>query len=361
MLVGMTEVLLALTGAVLSDDVARCGAAAGYRVARGDPLRCRPEWLSAGAVVVDGAALEQLAGSGLPARGGVLVVGGADTDAATWRGGLAVGAQGGYVLPHEEAALVAALSGLRRPHRAVAPVLGVVGGHGGVGASTFAVVLAETASRQTPGVLLLDVEPGGAGLDLLLGIEKVPGLRWNGITGETGSIAGPALAAALPRIGDRLRVATRDRDDGTPLSPETVLAVLDAARTNGETVIADLGRAGDPAAAGVLDSADLVIVLTAASVPGIAATRKLVSRLASRGESMGSGLRLVVRGPAPGGLSPEQVADAVGVPLVAGLRTRKTLARRCEEGGVRPRARSPEVRAAQTVLALLAPRRGGLR
>lgn len=354
----MTEVLLALTGPALSDDVARCGAAAGYRIVPGDPLRCRHQWLRAAAVVVDGAALEQLSASGPPDRGGVLVVGGPESDAGTWRRGLTVGAQGGFVLPDEEADLVAALSNLRRPHRTAAPVLGVVGGHGGVGTSTFAAVLAETASRQRPGVLLLDVEPGGAGLDLVLGVEEVAGLRWNDITGETGSIAGPALAAALPRIGDRLRVVTRSRDDGAPLSPETVLAVLDAARINGEMVIADLGRAGDPAAPGVLDSADLVIVLTAASVPGVAATRKLLARWALQGESARSELGLVVRGPAPGGLTAEQVADAVGVPLVATLRTRKALARRCEEGGLRPSAHSPEVRSARAVLALLAPRRG---
>ena len=350
----MAEVLLALTGTAMYDDVARCGAAAGYRIVRGDPARCRHEWLRAAAVVVDGAVLDRLVAAAPPARDGVLVAGGADADSGTWRRGLAVGAQGGYVLPEDEAALVAALSSLRRPRRAAAPVLGVVGGHGGVGTSTFAAVLADTASRQRSGVLLLDVEPGGAGLDLLLGVEGAPGLRWDDITGETGSIAGSALSAALPQIAGRLRVATRARDDGAELSPETVLAVLDAARSNGETVIADLGRATDPAARGVLDSADVVVVLTAASVPGVAATRKMLARLAMRDESMRSEAALVVRGPAPGGLTPEQVADAVGVPLVATLRTRRAMARRCEEGGVRAAARSPEVRAAREVLDLVA-------
>ncbi|GAC58188.1 hypothetical protein GOHSU_32_00050 [Gordonia hirsuta DSM 44140 = NBRC 16056] len=344
----MTDVLLALTGPVLYDDVARCGAAAGYRIARADPARCRHEWLRAGAVVVDGRALETLTGTAPPPRAGVLVVAGPEAAAGTWRDGLALGAQGGYVLPEEESQLVAALSGLRRPRRTAAPVLAVVGGHGGAGVSTFAAVLAETASRRGGGVLLLDVEPGGAGLDLLLGAEEVPGLRWNDITGETGSIAGPALSAALPGIGDRLRIATRARGDGSALSAETVLAVLDAARSNGELVVADLGRATDPAASGVLDSADLTVVVTAASVPGVAATRKLLARLGGRGD-----LRLVVRGPAPGGLSVEQVADAVGIPLLATLRTRRSLARRCEEGGLRPVARSPEGRAAATVLEAL--------
>lgn len=349
----MSEVLLVLTDRVLYDDVARCGAAAGYRVVRGDPARCRHDWLRAGAVVVDGAALAVLADPGPPAREGVLVVAGPEGDSAAWRSGLAVGARGGYVLPDDEAALVAALSEVRRPRRAAAAVLAVAGGHGGAGTSTFAVISARVAARSGTGVLLLDVEPGGAGLDLLLGAENASGLRWSGITGETGSIAPQALSAGLPRTDERLRFLTRGRDDGAPLSAETVLAVLDAARGDAETVIADVGRATDPAAPGVLDSADLTVVLTAASVPGVAATRKLLSRIGPRGRA-----GLVVRGPAPGGLRPEQVAEAVGLPLLATLRTRAALARRCEEGGLRPAGRSPEVRAAHAVLTALSASRG---
>lgn len=340
----MTQTLLVLTHAVIFDDVARCGAAAGYDVVRGDPQRCRPGWLRAAAVVADGPALTVLAGRGLPARDGVLVVGGADAAPDTWRRGLGLGAQGGFVLPDEEAGLVAALSSLRRPRQAAAPMLAVVGGHGGAGTSTFAAVLARTASRSRRATVLLDADPSGAGLDLLLGAEEAPGLRWGDVTGETGSIAGQALSAALPSVSDQLRVLTRARDDSAPLSAETALAVVDAARSVGSTVIADLGRGADPSSAGLLESADLTVVVTAASVPAVAATRKLVARLEGRR------CRLVVRSPSPGGLSPVQVAEAIGLPLVAGLRTRSAVARAGESGGIRVRRRSPEVRAAQAVL-----------
>lgn len=352
----MSEALLALTGPALHDEVARCGAAAGYQIVRGDPARCRGEWLRATAVVVDGAALAVLEESGPPARPGVLVAAGPGADPTVWRAALSVGAQGGYTLPDDEAALVAALSALRRPRRSAAAVIALVGGHGGVGVSTFAAVLALTAGRADIGVLLLDVEPGGAGLDLLLGAEDAAGLRWSDITGETGSIQGQALSAALPRFGERVRILTQRRDDGASLSAETVLAVVDAARSDGGLVIADLGRATDPVAAGVLDSADLVVVLSSATVPAVAATRKLLARIGSRPE-----LRLLVRVPAPGGLAPEQIARAVQVPLVGTLRTRAALARRCEEGGVRAVPRSPEVRAAAAVLAALTDVRGGRR
>lgn len=341
----MSEVLLVLAERVLHDDLARCGAAAGYRIVRGDAAHCRHDWLRARAVVADGAALAGLAAAGVPARSGVLAVATADTDPDTWRSGLSIGAQGGYVLPDDEAGLVAALSGLRRPRRSTAPLLAVVGGHGGAGVSTFASVVALTARSAGESILLLDAEPGGAGVDLLLGAENVPGLRWSDITGETGSIQGQALSAALPRCGERLRFLTRGRDDGAPLSTETVLAVVDAARANGETVIADAGRAQDRAAVGVLDSADLAVVVTAASVPAVAATRKLIARLGPPGEA-----KLVVRGPSPAGLSAEQVADAVGLPLLAAVRSRRAFARDCEEGRLRAVSRSPETRAARAVL-----------
>lgn len=352
----MTETLLVLADPVVFDDAARCGAAAGYTVVRADPARCRAGWLRATAVAADGPALQVLAARGLPARDGVLVVAGCDAEPETWRRGLGAGAQGGFVLPEEEADLVAALSAMRRPRRAAAPVLAVAGGHGGAGVSTFAAVLALTASRAGGPVVLLDGDPGGAGLDLLLGAEAAGGLRWHDITGETGSIAGAALSAALPRVSARLSFLTRARDDGSPLSAETVLAVLDAARGEGATVIADVGRAVDPAAGGLLESADLIVVLTRASVPAVAATRKLLARLDDPDR-----VRLVVRSPAPGGLSERQVAEAVGARLLTGLRSRPGLARACESTGLRSGARTPEVRAARVVLEALGERCGARR
>ena len=347
----MNDELLVLTGPHLHDDVARCGAAAGYRMVTGHPADCRHEWLRAGAVVVDGGALEALARATPPERPGVIVVAGPD-DEPPWRAGLIVGAQGGFVLTSDESALVAALSGVRRPVRGAARVLAVVGGHGGAGASSLAAATALTAALDGP-VLLMDADPIGAGLDLLLGAERRPGLRWGDITGQTGSIAGPALSAALPSAADGLKVLTRARDDGTALHPDTVLAVLDAARSHGDTVIADAGRATDAACAGVLDTADLVVVIAGASVPAVSATRRLVGRIGTRSETA-----LVVRGPSPGGLTADEIARAVGLPLLTGIREQRGLARQSESGGLRLGARAPLATAATTVLDALAAKAG---
>ena len=64
------------------------------------------------------------------------------------------------------------------------PVLAVVGGSGGVGASTFAAALATAAAPAT----LIDLDPVSGGIDVLLGIEDVPGARWSGLRLEGGRL-----------------------------------------------------------------------------------------------------------------------------------------------------------------------------
>jgi hypothetical protein len=74
------------------------------------------------------------------------------------------------------------------------PVVGVVGGSGGVGASTFAAVLALGAARATRGpAVLIDLDPIGGGIDVLLGVQSIPGLRWSGVSGA----GSPLLAESL--------------------------------------------------------------------------------------------------------------------------------------------------------------------
>ena len=49
----MSDDLLALVAEHLHDDVARCAAAAGYRLIPGDARECRRDWLRTRAVVLD--------------------------------------------------------------------------------------------------------------------------------------------------------------------------------------------------------------------------------------------------------------------------------------------------------------------
>ena len=59
---------------------------------------------------------------------------------------------------------------------------------------------------------------------------------------------------------------------------------------------------------------------------------------------------LVVRGPAPGGVAPEEIATALDLPLVAAMRAERGLARTLERGEAPGRTRGPMAIAATTVL-----------
>jgi hypothetical protein len=61
----------------------------------------------------------------------------------------------------------------------------------------------------------------------------------------------------------------------------------------------------------------------------------------------------VVRGPAPGGLRSGDVADIVGLPLLAAMRPQPQLAAALEHGGLRLGRRSPLAAAARRVLTVL--------
>ena len=84
---------------------------------------------------------------------------------------------------------------------AAALVLGVVGARGGVGASTLAAALAARGARRTASVLV-DLDAAAPGLDLLVGLEDDPGVRWPDLAGAAGAIDGatgaPAVAVPPP-------------------------------------------------------------------------------------------------------------------------------------------------------------------
>ena len=68
----------------------------------------------------------------------------------------------------------------------------------------------------------------------------------------------------------------------------------------------------------------------------------------------GGALRLAVRGPSPGGVTAEEIARALDVPLLVAMRPEPGLARTVEAGRSPGRPRGPLAGAARTVLAELA-------
>jgi secretion/DNA translocation related CpaE-like protein len=192
--------LLALVDdAGLRTDVDRVAAAVGMPVVHAAEPSSSKVWTSASAVVMDGQSATRCAEFALPRRARVYLIGRDEPTPDRWQAAIGVGVQRVLTLPDQEDQLVtelAELSDLADGHRAErrGAIIAVIGGRGGAGASVFATALALTARDA----LLVDVDPWGGGIDLVLGSEAEPGLRWPDLTAAGGRLSHAALRDALP-------------------------------------------------------------------------------------------------------------------------------------------------------------------
>jgi secretion/DNA translocation related CpaE-like protein len=339
--------ILALVGdAALHDDVDRIAAAAGLPVVHASDPSSRNAWTAAAAVILDVAAARRCACRPLPRRARVVLVVRSDADAADFQAAIAVGAQHVIALPEHDGELVAVLSEAAEQSRDAGrrgAVVGVIAGRGGAGASIFATALAQTAAES----LLIDADPWGGGLDLVLGSEGETGLRWPDLALQGGRLNYTALRDALPqRRGVCVLSSSRT---GIDIDAAPLGAVVDAGSRGGATVICDLPRRSTGAVESVLDAADLVVVIAPADVRSCAAAAAITPWLSAINPNAG----VVVRGPSPGGLTSADVATIVGLPLLAGMRPQPGVTDALERGGLRLRSRSPLALAARRVLAVL--------
>jgi len=217
---------------------------------------------------------------------------------------------------------------------------------GGAGASLFATALARVAA-EAGDAILVDADPWGAGIDLVLGNEHDPGLRWPDLTLAGGRLNYAALRDALPQHHG-VRVLSGSRGGGD-IEPAPLAAVLDAGSRGGAKVVCDTGRRATDTSETALGAADLVIVMTTADIRSAAAAA-VVGRWVS---TVNPNAGVVVRGPAPGGLRARDVAEIVGMPLVAAMRPQPGVAATLERGGLRLPRRSPLADAARRVLDVL--------
>jgi len=338
----------------LLDAILRLAAAAGCELQRAvDPAQARAFWADAPVVLLDAAAAAQCARAGLARRGDVVLAVRGEPRDPVWQHAVAVGAEHVIALPEAEPWLVAALAEAAEGRCPGGRVLAVVGGRGGAGASVLAAAVAVTAVRHGARALLVDCDPLGGGLDLVLGAEDLDGLRWPGVGVEGGRVPATALHAALPsppvgRGSGELGVLSCDRSAHGP-APAAVRAVVDAGRRAGETVVCDLPRYPTDAAVAALSGADLVALVVPADIRSCAAGARVAALLAEHGRPV----RVVVRGPAPGGVEAEEVARALGLPVLVAMRPEPGLARALERGEAPGRPRGPLAAAARSVLAEL--------
>lgn len=337
----------------LLDEVLRVAAAAGCAVERVvDVADLRARWQDAPLVILDADAAADCLANALPRRESVVLVCAGAPPPTTWSAAVALGADRVVTLPDGESWLVEAFADTAEsPAGKAGRVVAVIGGRGGAGASVFAAAVGLTALELGHDALLVDCDPLGGGLDLVLGAEQSPGMRWPDVRLKSGRIPVSSLRSALPgrTKGDsRLTLLSGARSGEAP-SPEAVAAVVDAGRRGGETVVCDLPRAPGDAAHAALDRADLAVVIVPAEVRACAAARNVAARIAARGIRAA----VIVRGPAPTRLGSPAVAKAVGLPLLATLRADRSLPHSLDHGDFQ--VRGSLARAARAVLAELRP------
>jgi secretion/DNA translocation related CpaE-like protein len=348
---GNRGILAFVAEPALRDEVDRIAAAVGVRVVHAGSTSpvTRKAWSAAAAIVLDEAAAEGCARAGLPRRAHVVVVTDGEPAPATWAAAVEVGARHMLRLPAQERDLIRELADAGESARgigALGEVVAVIGGRGGAGASLFAAALAHVATDP----LLVDLDPWGGGIDLLMGGETAPGVRWPDLALQGGRLNWSAVREALPRHRGICMLSGTRR--GYELDAVAVDAVVDAGRRGGATVVCDLPRRLTDAAQTALDTADLVVLVSPCDVRACAATATVAGVLTGINPNVG----LVVRGPSPGGLRAEEVAEIAGLPLLASMRPYPRLAEQLEHGGLRFGRRSALAAAARRVLAALPAR-----
>ncbi|MFB6814641.1 septum site-determining protein Ssd [Streptomyces sp. NPDC056347] len=297
----------------LLDDLLRlCAAAGAEPEVRPSPPEDRGGWERAPMVLVGDDAARRCKGT--VRRRGVMLVGRGQDVPEVWRRAVEIGAEYVLRLPESESWLVDqianAAEGVGRP----ALTVGVIGGRGGSGASTLACALAVTAAGAGRRTMLVDGDPLGGGIDVLLGGERAEGMRWPDFAHSKGRVGGGALEESLPELHG-LRVLSWGRDDWVVIPPQAIQAVLAAARRLGGVVVVDLPRRFDDAAAEALAQLDLGLLVVPGELRAVAAAK----RVASMAGAILDDLRVVSRGPYAAGLDAPWVAQALGLPLAGEL------------------------------------------
>ncbi len=307
----------------LVDVVTTICAAVGLRAqVRPDLERCGGAWLTAPLVLLG----EDAAALGVPVRRPGLVVVTTSPGERFWRTALENGAERALVLPADQELLVGLLAEVADPSPRRATLLGVLGGRGGAGASTLAACLAVTAAAGRD-VLLVDGDPLGSGLDALFDVVGEGGLRWSDLDGLEGPVRGSSLRQALPFVSG-VALLSWGCGPSEELRRESVEAVLDAARRHADLVVVDLARSFGPAGLAAVAALDTLLLLVPAEVRAVLSAARVLARV----RPLVPDVRLVVRGPSPGGLDGEQVASALDLPLSAWLAPEPRVDRVLERG-----------------------------
>lgn len=345
-----------VTDEPLLDDLQKLAVAAACELERvPDAPAARDVWSQAPLIILDAGGVAQCIAASLPRRAAIVVLMTDPEPPGLWKQAMEIGAEHVVSLPGAEPWLVNALADAAEgPPSDTGRVLAVLGAKGGVGASVFSVAVALTALKSGDNTLLIDCDPRGGGLDVVLGAEAEDGLRWPDMQLSAGRVAAASLHTSLPtrRKGNAQLTLLSGARKGEGPAPDAVAAIIEAGRRAGEIVVCDVPRHLDAAAWSAVEKADLTVIIATAEIRAAVTAKLLAKELTYRGANP----QLIVRGPSPGGLRPDEIAASVEIPLLATMRPEPQLSQSLERGDFHPRLKGPLAQAARTTLAELAMR-----
>lgn len=324
-------VVLVSSSQRIRDEVARVAVAAGLTVANAasvsDALALRP----AVALLDSTSARHAVPGCA------VVVIGLEGEEAGTWTAAALCNADRVAILPQAAGWLAEHLGTLQRA-REEGTVLGVLGAAGGVGASTVSAWLTAGAASRNLRPLLVDGDPFGGGLELALGGEGLPGVRWPDLGEVRGTLNPDQLAHALPSL-EGFSLLSMGTDPPLPgvLATAAVPSILQSARSAFDLTVVDVAR-GWSADGSLLPYCDSILLVVPGRVRAISGARALAAQLQPLP------VRVAVRGPLGPDLDPERVADAAGAPGAGYLPHLRSAAGSENQGRVLELARHRAVR-----------------
>ncbi|MFI2565761.1 septum site-determining protein Ssd [Paenarthrobacter sp. NPDC018779] len=299
------DILLVTADGYLQDEARRIVAASGGSLHLAEGMEEAMHGWDTADVVLVGSDVRELPPR---RRAPAVLLGRAAEGDALWQLAAALGAERVAVLPGAASWLAEHLS------LSVAPdpggtVLGIVGGHGGAGATTTAIWLAQAAAGLGTSTLLIDGDPWGGGLELGITDQDLPGLRWPDFTATRGSIDPNQFRESLPVAGGFTFLSWPGARDAVP-PPDTasVAAVLDAARRGYELVVVDIGRSVEALRSFAWDCDKMFLLTTPHLKSAVAASRTL-------NELAPGDTALLVRGGAAPSVDAQVIADSLGLPL----------------------------------------------
>ncbi|WP_141014755.1 septum site-determining protein Ssd [Nocardioides sambongensis] len=296
-------------------------------------------WSRARVVLVGLDRAGELAALGPDYREHVYLVATAHVPDDAFRTALALGARQVVELPVSAGWLVDLLTDLTEQGADRGQVVGVIGGSGGAGATTLACAMGQWAARRTTAALV-DCDPQGPGLDRMLGMERCEGFRWDALCRTTGRLSARALRDALPRRDGLGVLSWYVGAEQQTLQAFAVREALSAARRGHGAVVVDLPRSGDRLVAEIAARCDRLVVVTQASLVGVAGAARMRGRFADH-----PAVGLALRG---NDLEGGDVARAVGAPVWTQMRDQRGLDEAVDLGlGPLRSLRGPLARAAQ--------------